>query len=206
MLRIVDKPTTDPVSLAEARAQLRVADTSNDLVIKALIPAATRIVQSLVQRAFVSQTLEWVLPHWRVALDIPVAPVVAAGINSIKYVDWITQTQQTLDPSLYVVQTVGESVRIIPKFGTIWPIVFSFAPEPVVINFDAGYEDPADLPDNVKVAIMLEIRHLYSLGETNPTLRKDTVFGLGEKQFQLTPDTATLIPNAVRDLVLSEVW
>jgi uncharacterized phiE125 gp8 family phage protein len=209
MLRIVEKPASDPVSLAEAKAQLRIpaSDTSNDVVIQGLIPAATRLVQSLVQRVFVSQTLEWVLPGWRSELCIPVAPVKNDAIHSIKYVDWTTETQMTLDPSLYIVQTVGDGVvKIFPKFATIWPIVFSFSPEPVVINFTAGYEDPADLPGNVKAAILPQIRHLYSLGEFNAALRKDSAYGLGEKQFQLTPETAGLIPAAVNSLMLSEVW
>lgn len=205
MLRIVDKAASDPVSLAEAKAQLRITDTSNDLVIKALIPAATRLVQSLVQRTFVSQTLEWVLPCWRPRLCIPIAPVAADGIASIKYVDWTTQTQQTLSPSLYVVQTAGESVAIIPKFGTIWPLVFSFSPEPIVIQFDAG-TDVSDVPPNVKVAIMMLLRHLYTLGENNLMLRRDLVIGIGEKQFEIRPELVTLIPDAVRSLVLSEVW
>src|SRR5882757_6825137 len=105
MLRIIDKASADPVSLAEAKAQLRVTDSSNDVLIKALIPAATNFVQSLVQRVFVSQTLEWVLPCWRDELGIPIAPVTKDDVASIKYVDWVTQSQQTLDPSLYIVQT-----------------------------------------------------------------------------------------------------
>jgi hypothetical protein len=52
-----------------------------------------------------------------------------------------------------------------------------------VIKFEAGYDDLSDLPGNVKVAILLQLRHLYSLGEVNLTLRKDTVFGVGEQQF-----------------------
>jgi uncharacterized phiE125 gp8 family phage protein len=111
MLRIVDKASTDSVSLAEAKAQLRVTDTSNDVLIKALIPAATNFVQSLVQHVFVSQTLEWVLSCWRDELCIPVAPVTKDGIASIKYVDWVTQSQHTLDPALYVVQTSGRQRR-----------------------------------------------------------------------------------------------
>jgi uncharacterized phiE125 gp8 family phage protein len=206
MLRIVDKASADPISLAEAKAQLRVTDTSNDVLIKALIPAATNFVQSLVQRVFVSQTLEWVLPCWRDELCIPVAPVTKDGIASIKYVDWVTQSQHTLDPSLYVVQTRGDSVAVFPKFGAIWPPVFSFSPEPIVIQFDAGYDDPSDLPGNVKAAILLQLRHLYSMGEVNLTLRKDTVFGLGKKQFQLTPEITTLIPDVVKNLVLDQVW
>ena len=82
MLRIVTPPASDPITLAEAKAQLRVSDSSNDVVIQALIPAATRFCQSLVQRVFVVQTLEWVLPCWRGALEIPVAPIVADQIAS----------------------------------------------------------------------------------------------------------------------------
>jgi len=207
MLRIVQKPASDPVSLAEAKGQLRVSDASNDVLISALIPAATRLVQSLVQRVFVSQVMEWVLPGWRPELCIPIAPVDKAAITSIKYVDWATQAQLTLDPSLYVVQTVGDGVvRIFPKYGAIWPLVFAFSPEPVLVRFTAGYQDPADLPATVKAAILLQIRHLYSLGEVNLALRRDLVIGLGEKQWQASPDTAGLIPDAVRTLILSEVW
>jgi uncharacterized phiE125 gp8 family phage protein len=208
MLRIVERPASEPVTLDEAKAQLRISatDTGNDVLIQGLIPTATKIVQSLVQRVFVSRTMEWVLPGWRPELCIPIAPVSKDDIKSIKYVDWTTQAQMTLDPSLYVVQTVGDGVKIFPKFATIWPIVFPCSPEPVVINFVAGYKDQAGLPANVKTAILLQIRHLYSLGEFNAALRKETEFGVGETQYQLTPETAGLIPGAVNALMLDEVW
>jgi uncharacterized phiE125 gp8 family phage protein len=206
MLRIVDRPTSFPVSLAEAKAQLRVTTTSNDLVINGLIATATRACETLVQRVFASWTFEWVLPCWRSELRIPIAPVAADGIASIKYVDWASQAQQTLDKSAYVVQTRGDSVAIIPKFGTAWPLVFAHASEPIVVQFDAGYDDPADVPPNVKTAILLQLRHLYSLGEINLALTSDTVFGVGQKQFQARADTAGIIPDAVRNLMLAEVW
>ncbi|BAL77037.1 head-tail connector protein [Bradyrhizobium cosmicum] len=208
MLRIVTPPASYPVTLTEAKAQLRVAsgDTSNDAIITALIPAATKFCQSLVQRVFVLQTLEWVLPCWRDVLDLPIAPVLADQVASVKYVDWVGQTQHTLATSAYVVQTKGESVRIVPKFGTCWPLVFTRSPEPVVIRFDAGYEDPADLPANVKVAILLMLRHLYTMGEASLILTSDTVFGVGQQQFAVPADLATLIPDAVRNLMLDEVW
>jgi uncharacterized phiE125 gp8 family phage protein len=115
MLRIVTPPASYPVTLAEAKAQLRATDTSNDVMITALIPAATKFCQSLVQRVFVLQTLEWVLPCWRDCLEIPIAPVLADQITSIKYVDWVSQAQQTLASSAYVVQTRGDSVPHRPE-------------------------------------------------------------------------------------------
>ena len=206
MLRLVDRPSSYPVSLAEAKAQLRVTSTSSDALINGLIAAATAHCETLVQRAFVPRTFEWVLPCWRAELCIPIAPVVAAGITSIKYVEWASQSQQTLDKTAYVVQTRGDSVAIIPKFGTFWPLVFTHAAEPIVIQFDAGYDDIGDLPGNVKAAILLQLRHLYSLGETNLALSSETVFGVGQKQYAASADLASVIPDAVRQLMLAEVW
>ncbi|UGY23187.1 head-tail connector protein [Bradyrhizobium septentrionale] len=206
MLRISQRPAGYPVTLDEAKAQLRVSSTKNDALISGLIGAATGHCEALVQRAFVPRTFQWVLPCWRPVIEIPIAPVVYDAIHSIKYVDWATETQQTLDPASYVVQTACDSVRIFPKFGMSWPLAFSHAPEPIVIEFDAGYEDLEDLPAIVKTCILLQIRHLYSIGETNPALVRDLVIGVSDKAWQLSPDVKTLIPDAVSLLMLSEVW
>lgn len=205
MLRTVTPAASDPVLLADAKAQLRVTDTSQDALVTALIAAATLTAQSATQRRFMAQVVEWVLPCWRDRIELPIAPVIATGVVSIKYVDWITQAQQTLDPSLYVVQTRGASVAIIPKFGTIWPLVFPFAPEPIVIQFNVG--DPiGDVPANVKQAILLTVRHLYSLGEQNIFVKRDVVTGVGERYVQVDPGAVSLLPDAAAALLLSEQW
>ena len=206
MLRIVTPPASYPVTLEEAKAQLRITDTSNDTIIQALIPAATKFCQSLVQKVFVVQTFEWVLPCWRDCMEIPIAPVIPGQIASIKYVDWATQTQQTLAPSDYTVQPKGPSVRIFPAFGKLWPLSFVHASEPIVIRFDAGFEDPSDLPGNVKAAILLMLRHLYTMGETSMTVMSDTVFGVSQTQYNVPANLQDLIPGAVRDLMLDEIW
>jgi uncharacterized phiE125 gp8 family phage protein len=206
MLRIITAPATYPITLDEAKAQLRVTDSSSDTLIQGLIPAATKFCQSAVQRVFVAQTLEWVLPCWRDVLALPLAPVTADQVAWIKYVDWSTQTQQMLDPSAYVVQPTAASVRILPAFGKFWPLVFARSSEPIVIRFDAGYEDPADLPGNVKTAILLMLRHIYTLGETSMSVMSETVFGVSQTQYAVPANLQTLIPNAVRDLLLDETW
>lgn len=206
MLRTIDAPAGDPVSLADAKAQLRITDTSQDDLITALIAAATIEAQNVVQRRFMTQTLEYVLQRWQPRIRIPVAPVTKDGINSIKYVDWTTQQQQTLDPSLYVVQSDGDSVSIIPAFATIWPIVYSFSPEPIVIQFAAGGADATAVPANVKQAILLGVRNLYSLGERSPFLRRDDVAGVGGQQWEMMPGTDKLLPDAALRLLMAEVW
>lgn len=206
MLRVTDAAAGDPVSLDEAKAQLRIDDTSEDALVTALISAATLSAQAQTQRLFMDQTVEWVLDRWWPAIDLPIAPVFKGGVNSIKYVDWITQEQLTLDPSLYVVKTRGVTVRIVPTFGTSWPVLYRDSPEPVVINFDVGYADASKVPLNVKQAILLTVRHLYSLGEQNIFVHRDSVQGLGDKYVQVDPGAVTLLPDAASLMLLPELW
>jgi uncharacterized phiE125 gp8 family phage protein len=205
-LRVVEKPTSYPVSLAEAKAQLSVTDGASDTLIAALIAAATSHCEGLVQRSIARRTYEWVLTGWRSELCIPIAPVVAADVASIKYVSWTDRQQATLDPASYVKQTRGESVAIFPQWGSFWPPAFVPSPEPIVVRFAAGYENLADVPPNVKVAILLQTRHLFNLGERDATMTTDTVVGVGSQQFQSSAEARAVLPKAVQDLMLLEAW
>ena len=50
------------------------------------------------------------------------------------------------------------------------------------------------------------LRHLYTAGEVNLTVSSDTVYGLGQKQYSVPENLMTLIPVAVRDLMLDQAW
>lgn len=207
MLRVVTPAGSEPVTLADAKGQLGIpaSDTSKDDLVTSLISAATREAEALTQRLFVAQTVEFVMNGWEPVIRLPIAPVDKSGVVSIKYVDWVDQAQATLDTDRYVVRTRGPSVEIFPVFGTIWPIVFPFAPEPVVIRFSVGTDVP-NVPANVRTAILLTVRHLYSMGERNLFLKRDMVIGLGEKFMQVDPGAVTLLPDAARLLLMPECW
>lgn len=191
MLRTVTAASADPVSLAEAKSHLRIDFTDDDDLIRALVSAATLQAQALTQRRFVTQEVEWVLDCWRPCIHLPIAPVAKDGVVSITYIDWTTQQPVVLDPSLYVPQTRGPSVGIIPKFATIWPIVFPYSPEPVVIRFRVG-EAVSDVPANVKAAIKLITAHLYEN-------RQSVVVDASRVQ-------AIELPQGVEALLASELW
>jgi uncharacterized phiE125 gp8 family phage protein len=191
MLRTVTPATADPISLDEAKRHLRIDFADDDDLITALISAATLQAQGLTQRRFVTQTVEWVLDGWRPTIHLPIAPVKKDGVVSITYIDWTTQAPVVLDPSLYVVQTRGHSVGIIPKFATIWPIVFPYSPEPVVIQFNVGAA-PAAVPGNVKAAIKLIVGHLYEN-------RQAVIIDAARV-------TAVELPQGVEALLMDELW
>lgn len=188
MLRTVVAATCAPVALEEAKAHLRSDFEDDDSLITGLIGAATVAAETLVQRRFVEQTVEWVLHHWHGGdIRLPIAPVTKDGVISVKYID-MSGDEQTLPASHYVVQSWGHSVRIIPSFGTVWPFVLRASPEPIVIRFRVG--DSVDkIAPNVKAAIMLTVGHLYQ----NPA---SVVVG----------ESAIDMPQSSQMLLLSEVW
>lgn len=207
MLRTITAPENDPVSLAEAKAQLGLAtaDSSKDELLTALIKAATAEAESIVQRRFIMQTVEWPLEGWRGGcIHLPVAPVAAAdGIVSIEYTPFGSDVAVELDASMYVVRTSGPTVRILPRVGVIWSLLSPDASEPVVITFKVG---AAQAPPNVKQAILLIVKNLFLLAQRDPTLVSDSVIGVGQKQYAASADAAAVLPDAARAMLLSEAW
>jgi uncharacterized phiE125 gp8 family phage protein len=162
MLRTVTPPSGLAVSVADAKAHLRVDTADDDALIAALIAVATGMVESATQRRLITQTLDWVLPCWRPAIVLPVAP--AQSVTSITYVD-TTDTPQVLDPSGYTVLTRTNKV-IVPSYGNIWPYLYPVAAEPLVIRFVVGYEDVTvggEEPDDPADGIPVELLHMIKL-------------------------------------------
>lgn len=87
---LTDVPALRPVSLAEAKAHLRVDFSDDDTLISALIDAATAHIDGytgILARALVTQTWRQDFCDWpgdRV-LRLPLAPV--ASVESVKYFD-----------------------------------------------------------------------------------------------------------------------
>jgi uncharacterized phiE125 gp8 family phage protein len=159
-----------PVTLAEAKAHLRVDITDDDALITSLIGAATLEAEHLMQRAIMPQT--WILtldsfrPHparyWltgrasqSIGLDRP--PVTAIG--SIQYVD-INGAAQTLDPTAYRLLKHEYSGAVVPVFGLNWPNTRQQA-DAVQITFSTGYADAASVPELIKAWIKLRVGTLY---------------------------------------------
>lgn len=162
MLRTITPPSGLAVSLTDAKLHLRVDGSDEDSYITALISVAQGMIESATQRRLVPQTLEWVLQEFRRELVLPVAP--AQAVVSIKYID-TTGTQQTLDPSDYVLLTRANKT-IVPAFGQIWPLLYWVSAEPIVIRFDVGYQGTAvdgDEPDDPADAIPVELLHAIKL-------------------------------------------
>lgn len=180
-LTIKTQPSSEPVTRDEAKLHFHETDTVQDAVVDGMVQAAREQAESFTSRAFLHQTFTMYLdgfpfygsgqvcsytaiaalgginPTAAILLShggeiqIPRAPVTA--VNSIKYVD-TTGAQQTLDPTLYQVDPQGDDrpVRILPAYGKTWPAT-RYQPNAVIIEFEAGYADAANVPARIKLAI-----------------------------------------------------
>lgn len=170
-LRRVLDPATEPISLSDMKSYLRVDYTDDDSLISTLISAARERAEDITARCLISQQWQFsfdqfprygcfeYLHHRRHrdsmfnlderAIILPRGPVLS--VDSITYVDQITGTLQTLDPSLYSVDNISEPCRITPKYKTTWPLA-QFDTNSVTILFTAGYET---IPQSLRHAMKL---------------------------------------------------
>lgn len=137
-VEIVTPPASEPLSLAEAKAHLRVDSNAEDSYIAALIAAARASIEHETGRALVTQTLRVRLdrvPYFDRELRIPRAPL--AGVSAFTYIDTAGATQ-TFDAANYTVDTVSTPGRIVLVEGASWPADVARQPGAVRIQYTAG--------------------------------------------------------------------
>ena len=159
-LKIVSPPEVEPVSLAEAKAHLRLDSDSDDAYVTALITAARERVELFLRRALITQTLEYTIDGFpRGEIDLPRPPLQL--VEWIKYVD-TAGVLQTLAADTYVVDASSNEIgRIALALNQYWPITRSSI-NSVVIRLVAGYGDSAGVvPQAVRHGILIEIANLY---------------------------------------------
>ena len=157
MLKLIEPPAEEPVSLQEARTHLRL-DSGEDDYIAGLITAARRYCETFQNRVYVSQTWDLFLDAFPPGcIKIPLPPL--QSVAFIKYKDSSGELQ-TLESSEYVVDPYSEPGLIFRAYGKSWPATYPEA-NSVQIKFVAGYGAAADIPPEIKQSILLKIADLY---------------------------------------------
>lgn len=161
-LILVTGPTAEPVTLAEAKLHLRVDIDDDDDLIEALVAAAREYVERLCrpQLALISQT-------WKLVLDatpgdtITLRPYPLQSVSSIKTTS-DAGVEATYSASGYQVDTVSEPGRLRLKSGYSWPSTTLQALNGFEVTFVAGFgDDPSDVPQQIRQAVLLLIGHWY---------------------------------------------
>ena len=160
-LKLITPPALLPVTLADAKAHLRVTHNADDTYIAAIIAAASRAAELETSRRWITQRWAVVLdafPAKGAAIELPIQPVSPAGA-AVKYQD-SAGAEQTWSNANWVLDTTGAFSRVAPLSGGSWPATQDRIGA-VAIEFDAGYGDALAVPADVKAAILLMTGTLY---------------------------------------------
>jgi uncharacterized phiE125 gp8 family phage protein len=168
--RLVGAPDETPVSLAEAKAHLRVEHTEEDALITMLINAATSHLDGLtgvLGRAIVTQAWRLTVPYAErpQGTDKVYLPVCSAiDLLSVKYYNAANaQITSTLSDWAFVAD--GWWAYVAPSGMLQWPDMYD-RPDTLQIEWRAGFGDAEDVPAAIKAAILLMVGDLYRNRET----------------------------------------
>lgn len=168
-VKVITAAASIPVTLAEARAHLRIDDTSEDTLITTLISVATEYAEKRLARALITQTWELYLDEFPADEIIGIKFPPLQSITSVKYYD-SDNTLQTLATTVYDVDTIREPGQIRLADAQYWPATY-YRPNAVIIRFVAGYGNAStNVPELIRAAIKLLISYFFENREAVQTM------------------------------------
>ncbi len=166
-LELVTPPPSEPVSLMEAKAHLRVDHDDEDALITRLIVAARETAERITGRAFISQSWrlwrdEWPLSSPR-AILLPKPPLMS--LTSVAAYDR-SGAATTLSSDATIVDSAAVPGRLVLRDTAVLPVDLREA-NAISITYQAGYgASAADVPAAIKAAVLSLVAHFYeSRGE-----------------------------------------
>lgn len=162
----LEPATSEPVKLAEVRAQCRIDSdiTEEDVMLEGLISAAREYCEHYTGRHFAFKTLHYI-GNW-CAGRIELSPNLKA-VSFIQYRD-TDNNEQSLAEAGYYVDSASLVGAVVPLAA--WPSTYATHPQPVTIEFEVGDVDEtgdSTCPLTVKQAILLLVAHWYANREAS---------------------------------------
>lgn len=173
-------PASQPVSLDQAKAQVRVLHDDDDSYIEGLVKAATAAVEEMTGRALITQTWSLSLRFPQKRIYLPKTPV--QSINAITYYDRDEVEQNATVGHFHLFSDIYRA-WVEPKDKRDWPDVFG-RPDALTITFVAGYGAAEDVPFELRQAILMLVAHWYEN-------REAVVTGAGPAEMPMAVEAMT---------------
>ena len=159
-LILITPPSSEPVTLAEAKAHLKVDTGDDDALLSSLIVAARARAEWHSGRALVTQGWTLWLDEWSQdgLIEIPLPPL--QSVTSVTTYA-LNDEAHILDPLLYQVDAASAPALLALR-DTVLPPTDLRAINAVAIAFTAGYGDADAVPQPVKQAILQIVADLYA--------------------------------------------
>jgi uncharacterized phiE125 gp8 family phage protein len=159
-------PTVTPISLAEAKGQMKVESSDDDAIIQRLIASAVAFVdaQGALGKAMITQTWgQWLSPNPG-TVYLLLGPV--QSVSAIKYYD-VDGALQTATLADFNVFGTPNRISVFPKAGKAWPVTQT-RDDAIKIEYIIGYgSTSASVPETVRHALMMLVAHWYDMRETS---------------------------------------
>ncbi len=156
-LNLKTAPASEPLSLEEAKAHLRVDGADENTLISELIVAAREFAENTTHRALITQTWELVLDKAGSEIEVPLPPL--QEVSKIETIDE-DGVKAEVPTAYYLVDASGAPgrIRLAPYYT--WPEHRGFAS--FIVTFKAGYGLAASsVPKDIRTAIRQLVGLLY---------------------------------------------
>ena len=159
-IKIITPPTTEPITLAEAKAQCRIDGTVEDALLAGYIAAAREYCESVDWRAYMTQTIEQWLEGWPCDDEIELPRPPLQSISKIEYYD-TADTKYTLSSAVYAADAISTPGAAHLKYNQVWPATVLRDYNAICVTYVAGYASAALVPQSIKQAMLLLVSHWY---------------------------------------------
>jgi uncharacterized phiE125 gp8 family phage protein len=153
-------PEVEPVSVAEAKAHMRIDGTAEDILIGSLIVTSRLHVEAGIGLALVTQSWSWFLDAWPRShiLKLPLRPV--QSIGAVRLYDE-SGAVTTAAADTYFLDGTAAPARLVRQGARAWPKPARVA-NGIEIAFTAGFGNAAaDVPEPIRHAILLLVAHWH---------------------------------------------
>lgn len=154
---------TEPITLDEAKAHLRVDSAEENALISSLITTARLFVEKWTHRILITTTIEKIYDIPSDSFSLPCPPL--QEVVKIEVVD-DAGVKTEVSSSIYDVDSSTDIPgRVKLKSGYSWPEHRDFAS--FIVTFKAGYGDAAiDVPEALRQAVLQSVGHYYENRES----------------------------------------
>jgi uncharacterized phiE125 gp8 family phage protein len=158
-------PAVEPITLAEAKAHLRVTHSAEDALITSLIVAARNYVEGLTNRPLIQRNYLLKLDRFPAGYEIVLPAGKASAVSVIRYTD-VGGTNITYASTNYALDgaRLPGSVVMQPSAGS-WPTTrYQPGLASVEVTYTAGYgAAAANVPQALRQAILMALAYWYDV-------------------------------------------
>ncbi|HJZ42692.1 MAG TPA: head-tail connector protein [Hyphomicrobiaceae bacterium] len=159
-LVLTSGPAAEPITLAEAKAHMRVDGTAEDTLVSSLIITSRLHIEAALGLAFITQAWSYFLDAWPASREVrlPLRPVQSITAVRLYAAD---ESIETVPADTYMLDGAANPARLVRNDTAAWPKP-SRAANGIEIAFVAGYGNlAASVPAPIRQAILLLVAHWY---------------------------------------------